>query len=132
MRRQCSLNIQQQGQQQNVRTCYRCGLPGHLKSDCPLAPQQGPFKGGQQNRPYFPPQQQRNPQNVKNPQARTNALVGQDQIATVTIIKGIILFFSTLVHVFIDSGSTHSDIVPRMMKLLGLQTQPLGHALNVI
>nr|prf retrotransposon del1-46 [Lilium henryi] len=113
------------------KVCYSYGQPGHFKSNyltLMAPPQQHPP-------PYRPPQNQpRPPQHQgEGPRVtRVNALIAQDPGVSGTMIRSILSIFSSLCHVLIDTGSTHSFITPRIIKMLEIPVQPLGYILSVI
>ena len=86
--------------------------------------------------PYRPPQNQpRPPQHQgEGPRVttRVNALIAQDPEASGTMIRSIFPIFSSLCHVLIDTGSTHSFITPRIIKMLEIHVQTLSYILSVI
>ncbi|XP_028055568.1 uncharacterized protein LOC114259742 [Camellia sinensis] len=111
----------------DIEACFKCDQVGHLLRDCPKMTDSTASPSGPIRKPAGPGGERKD----QKRQGRAFALVPGKSEVIENVVLGTLSVCGHLVHVLIDSGSTHFFVTPYFAAKLASTPKPLGHILSM-
>ncbi|KAI3672540.1 hypothetical protein L6452_38630 [Arctium lappa] len=111
----------------NKKNCYQCGSPDHLRSKCPQVKRGGPVQYGE----CGVGRREEKKWESARPKGRSFNMTATEAEEVPDVVAGTFLVNSTCARVLFDSGATCSFISPTFAQYLGLKPKRLGREFGV-